>query len=177
MKFHTPHITAIPSKVFRKMFLGLIFVCAAFSVQGQTPIDLLLKEYNERTVPYITVQELQAQASTYLLLDTRKKEEFLVSHLPKAVWSGEVIDSAFAKAYPNKSQHIAVYCSVGIRSEDFGESLLALGYTNVKNVYGSIFAWKDEGYPIHNRKEEVTDSVHIFSRPWGKYLNTGIKVH
>lgn len=157
----------------------LILGAILFSLQlsAQSDIDLLLKEYNQRTVPYISVKELKQHPSDYLVLDTRKKEEYRISHIRKAVWAGEVVDSAFAKAYPNKSQPIVVYCSVGIRSEDFGQRLQELGYTNVKNLYGSIFAWKDKGYPVYNQYEKMTDSVHVFSQQWGKYLTTGIKVH
>lgn len=157
--------------------IGLIALLFSLQLSAQSDIDTLLKEYNDQTVPYIYVQELKEDVSKYLVLDTRKREEYLVSHLPNAVWAGEEVDAAFAKAYPNKSQPIVVYCSVGVRSEDFGERLMELGYTNVQNLYGSIFAWKDKGYSLNNRDEKMTDSVHVYSRQWGKYLSTGIKVH
>tara|TARA_R110002051_G_scaffold10175_3_gene38686 strand:+ start:141911 stop:142450 length:540 start_codon:yes stop_codon:yes gene_type:complete len=157
--------------------IGLMAFLFSVQLSAQSDIDIMLKEYNNRTVPYISVQALKEDASKYLLLDTRKKEEYLVSHLPNAVWAGEEVNAAFTKAYPNKSQPIVVYCSVGVRSEDFGESLKALGYTDVKNLYGSIFIWKDKGNLVYNRDEKVTDSIHVFSEQWGKYLNTGIKVH
>ena len=128
-------------------------------------------------MPYISVQQLKMDMSDYLILDTRKKEEFDVSHIPGAVWVSEKVDEniyAFAKA--KKDQPIVVYCSVGIRSEDFGERLKKVGFTNVKNLYGSIFAWKDEGSEVQNNKKQPTDSVHVFSKVWGKYLKTGNKV-
>lgn len=128
-------------------------------------------------MPYISVQQLKMDMSDYLILDTRKKEEFDVSHIPGAMWVSEKVDEhiyAFAKA--KKDQPIVVYCSVGIRSEDFGERLKKVGFTNVKNLYGSIFAWKDEGYEVQNNKKQPTDSVHVFSKVWGKYLKTGNKV-
>ena len=157
--------------------LGVFVFLLSLQVSGQSDIDQLLKEYNHVTVPYISVEELKEHPSDYLLLDTRKREEYLVSHIPDAIWASEVVDSAFAKAYPDRSQPIVVYCSVGIRSEDFGERLQKLGYTNVRNLYGSIFLWKNSGYPLHNQQEKTTDSVHIFSQKWGKYLSKGIKVH
>ncbi|MEP0262482.1 rhodanese-like domain-containing protein [Dokdonia sp.] len=145
---------------------------------GQESIDLVLKEYNNRTVPYISVEQLHKNKDTYLILDTRKKEEFNVSHIPDAVWSGEKLDNyAFAKAYPDKSQPIVVYCSIGVRSEDFGESLQRLGYKNVYNLYGSIFMWKDKGNTVLNSKGNPSDSIHVYSKTWSKYLKTGIKVY
>jgi rhodanese-related sulfurtransferase len=157
----------------------LTSLCVLFSIalSAQSDIDTLLKTYNQRTVPYISVQELQKRPLDYLVLDTRKKEEYRISHIPNAVWVSEVVDSAFAKAYPDKSRAIVVYCSVGIRSEDFGESLQQLGYSNVRNLYGSIFSWKDSGFPVYDLQEKMTDSVHVYSQQWGKYLTTGIKVH
>ena len=172
-----PSKTSSCSKVGMPWILRIIVFLFSAQVAAQADIDMLLKEYNQGTVPYISVQDLKQHSCDYLVLDTREKEEYLVSHLPNAVWVSGMVDSAFAKAYPNKSQPIVVYCSVGIRSEDFGERLQALGYTNIKNLYGSIFAWKDNGYPVYNRSEKMTDSVHVYSRRWGKYLTTGIKVH
>jgi len=141
-------------------------------------MDTLLDKYNDHDVPYISPKELLNTQKEVLILDTRKKEEFLVSHIPNAVWADEDVNKkAFAKAHPNKSQPIVVYCSVGVRSENFGKTLLDLGYTNVKNVYGSIFAWKDAGYEVINSKGKSTDSVHVYSKEWSKYLKTGIKVY
>ena len=162
----------------KQFLLSLLFFSVISATFAQTSIDVLLKDYNSRTVPYISVQELEKEQSKYLILDTRKQAEYDVSHIPGAIWVGEQLDTiAFAKAYPTKSITIAVYCSVGIRSEDFGEQLLAIGYTSVKNVYGSIFSWKDAGYVLENLKGQKTDSVHVFSQVWSSYLKTGIKVY
>lgn len=158
--------------------LVIIFFFTLSTAVGQESIDLVLKEYNNCTVPYISAEQLHKNKDSYLILDTRKKEEFNVSHIPNAVWSGEQLDnSAFAKAYPDKSQRIVVYCSVGVRSEDFGESLQRLGYKNVHNLYGSIFMWKDKGYTVLNSKGNPSDSIHVYSKAWSKYLKTGIKVY
>jgi len=151
---------------------------------AQSDIDLLLKEYNTRSVPYISVEQLHKKPSKYLILDTRKKVEYDVSHIPGAIWVSEKLnDSIYAFANvpsqqtgAKKNTPIVVYCSIGIRSEDFGEQLLKQGFTNVKNLYGSIFAWKDAAYPLVNKQNKPTDSVHVFSKMWGKYLKTGIKI-
>jgi len=160
-----------------KFIVGILFFISS-TMWAQKSIDQVLTKYNDQTVPYISVEDLHQNQDNYLILDTRKKEEFLVSHIPNAVWSNEKLDvSAFAKAHPDKTQPIVVYCSIGVRSENFGESLQKMGYTNVFNLYGSIFQWKDKGYTIVNPKENSTDSVHVYSKDWGKYLKTGIKVY
>lgn len=158
--------------------LAIIFIFIAFPVFGQESIDRILEKYNNRTVPYISVEKLHQNKKDYLILDTRKKEEYNVSHIPNAVWGGEKVnESAFAKAYPDKSQPIVVYCSIGVRSEKFGESLQKLGYKNVYNLYGSIFSWKDKGYTVLNHHENPSDSIHVYSKEWSKYVKTGIKVY
>lgn len=140
-------------------------------------MDLLLQEYNDRTVPYISVEQLHKNPKDFLILDTRLKEEYEISHIPGAIWVSEKMNEevyAFAKA--KKDTPIVVYCSVGVRSEDFGEQLLQDGFTNVKNLYGSIFAWKDAGYIVQNKNNQATDSVHTYDKNWAKYLKTGIKI-
>jgi rhodanese-related sulfurtransferase len=112
-------------------------------------------------------------------LDTRKKEEYEISHLKNARWVG---DKAFdpdkvLEQIPEKDKPIIVYCSIGVRSEDIGEKLLDLGYTNVQNLYGGIFEWKNKNRIIYNLKEQPTDSIHAFSKHWGKLLSNGIKVY
>lgn len=170
----------IQQEVFRSNMKLAVIILFLISVPtwGQEPMDVVLNTYNDRTVPYISVEDLYKNKSKYLILDTRKKEEYTVSHIPTAIWSSEKLDVyAFAKAYPDKSKPIVVYCSIGVRSENFGESLQKLGYTNVYNLYGSIFSWKDKGYTVVNQKKKPTDSVHVYSKEWGKYLKTGIKVY
>lgn len=163
-------------KICQKTALLLALFMASMAL-GQSDMDLLLKQYNTRSVPYISVQELKKDQEKFLIFDTRKKGEYEVSHIPNAIWTSEKVnDSIYAITDVAKNQPIVVYCSVGIRSEDFGERLKKMGFTNVKNLYGSIFAWKDEGYELRNAKEEETDSVHVFSKVWGKYLKTGKKV-
>ena len=58
-----------------------------------------------------------------------------------------------------------------------GEKLMAKGYKNVKNLYGGIFQWKNEGYEVVNEKSMETDSVHTYNRRWSKWLTNGIKVY
>jgi len=160
-----------------KTVLIVLLLILGYTGHAQSDIDLLLKEYNERTVPYISVDELDKEKDKYLILDTRKKAEYDVSHIPGAIWVSEnVNDSIYAFAKAKKDTPIVLYCSVGVRSEDFGEQLQELGFTNVKNLYGSIFSWMDQDKPIVNKANNPTDSVHVYSKLWSKYLKKGIKV-
>jgi len=140
-------------------------------------IDKLLDTYNTRSIPYLSVQELKMNTEAYTILDTRKKEEFDVSHLPGAVWVGEKTEDAFLDSLMNSKKPVVVYCSVGIRSEDFGEKLARKTGKTVNNLYGGIFAWKDAGFKIVDAKGKSTQKVHTFSKNWEDYLRTGIPVH
>ncbi len=139
-------------------------------------IPNLLEKYNKESVKYIQVHALHNNYNNFIILDTRKRREYDVSHLPGAIWAGDDLD---LEKLPQikKHQKIVVYCSVGIRSEDFGEQLLEAGFTQVYNLYGSIFSWKDAGFEIVNLDGRPTDSVHVYSRKWGNYLKTGKKVY
>jgi rhodanese-related sulfurtransferase len=153
--------------------MGLLtLLCSAFA-KAQS-IDNLLKKYNRHSVPYISVQELAMDYDEYVVLDTRKKEEYDVSHLPSAIWVGEKWRSSTRF---KKKDKLVVYCSVGVRSEYYGEQLQKAGYTDVKNLYGSIFAWKDAGFEVVDPAGKPTENVHTFSKNWGKYLKTGNKVY
>jgi len=114
-----------------------------------------------------------------LLLDTRKKEEYEVSHLKNAIWVGykEFDEDLVRSQIPDKEAPILVYCSIGVRSENIGEKLMDMGYLNVKNLYGGIFDWKNKDNPVYKSNNQETDSVHAFSKHWGKLLTKGIKVY
>ncbi len=160
----------------RKSFLILLFL-SSLNALGQQEMSTLLKKYNKQTVPYITVSELKDNLDDYLILDTRRKEEYEVSHLPGAIWVSEKLNEtnyAFAKA--KKDKPIVVYCTVGVRSEDFGEALQKRGFTQVHNLHGSILSWKNAGLTVENHKGQQTDSVHVYSKEWGHYLKNGIQV-
>jgi rhodanese-related sulfurtransferase len=119
---------------------------------------------------------LQMEYKDYVILDTRKKEEFDVSHLPGAIWVGERYDIDKLSNI-DKEAKIVVYCSVGIRSEDYGEEMLEDGFSKVYNLYGSIFSWKDAGYHVVDQNNQPTEKVHVYSKKWAKYLKTGKKVY
>ncbi len=147
-------------------------------MSAQKNIDQLLEQYNTRSIPYISVQEVKMSSANFQILDTRKKPEFNVSHIPNAIWVGENVNDSILNALKlNKNKPVVVYCSVGIRSEQFGEQLKAKGFKNIQNLYGSIFAWKDAGYPVLDSLNIETNNVHVYSKVWGKYLKSGEKVY
>ena len=150
-------------------------VWSGLNAQEDT-IPELLEKYNDETVEYITADSLQNQYHEFIVLDTRTKKEYEVSHLPGAIWVGPRLrKNRLPQMKPN--QKVVVYCTVGVRSEDFGEQLLSEGFKNVFNLYGSIFYWKDAGHEVVDMDGKATEKVHTYSKKWSRYLNTGEKVY
>jgi hypothetical protein len=63
-----------------------------------------------------------------------------------------------------------VYCSIGYRSEKIGEQLQKLGYKNVYNLYGSLFAWVNRGYEVVDINNKSTYTVHGYDAKWAKWI-------
>ena len=159
----------------------ILFICIGISVSGfsQKKLSKLLKQQNTESIPYISVEALHNETEDLIILDSREEKEFKTSHLKNAIGVGYDffnLDSVQSKL-PNKNSKIVVYCSLGIRSEDIAEKLKKAGYTNVYNLYGGIFEWKNNDLEVINSQEKPTDSIHTFSKAWSKWLNKGIKVY
>ena len=155
-----------------------LFLMLSNTSCAQQSIPKVLKQLNDNTVDYISVDDLHEMETT-LVLDAREKEEFQVSHLKDAVWVGyEDFDlDQVMQQVPSKENPIVVYCSIGVRSEDIGERLKNAGYTNVKNLYGGIFEWKNKGYPVYDEQQQKTEKVHAFNTYWGRFLTNADKVY
>jgi rhodanese-related sulfurtransferase len=160
--------------------LVLLGICAAFGACGQIPED---RPYCEDTtfdgkvsrtisfsVPVIGVEELAQKKDQYLLLDAREKKEYQVSHIEGARYIGYNNFSIDQIADIPKDQPVVLYCSIGYRSEKIGEQLKEAGYTNVQNLFGSIFEWVNQGYPVVGEQQKPTEQVHTYNRNWSKWV-------
>ena len=145
---------------------------------AQKKMDRIIRILNKESVPYIQISEA-IEKDSVVFLDTREIGEFEVSHLKNAVWVGyDKFDPQIVKdSIPNTNTPIIVYCSIGVRSEDIGEKLQKLGYTNIQNLYGGIFKWKNMGYPVFDSIGNETKKVHAFNKLWGNLLTKGEKVY
>lgn len=148
-----------------------------FSGYSQKSLEQLLKKYNTHDVPYISVEELEQSIDKAVVLDSREYDEYNVSHISGAIPVGYNhfdISKVTSKKLPEDTL-IVVYCSLGIRSEVVARKLKRKGYTNVKNLYGGIFEWKNNNLKVEDSLNRITERVHIFSKPWGKWLKEGEK--
>ncbi len=120
-------------------------------------------------VPTITPDELARMDSSPLLLDVRDENEYAVSHLSGAVRVEKDFAVQLSRIGITKERPIVVYCSVGYRSAVLARALQKEGFTNVRNLEGSIFAWANEGRPLVN-SNGATSGAHPFNPLWGRYL-------
>ncbi|WGK65389.1 rhodanese-like domain-containing protein [Croceiramulus getboli] len=159
--------------------LVLFLLCCAFPVLGQQPLSELLKQYNTRSIPYISPAELRMNQEQTLILDAREREEYEVSHIPGAIYIGysdfdeqelQIADSATRTP-------VVVYCSLGIRSEKIAERLQKMGFSTIKNLYGGIFEWVNQGYPVATMDNRPTQRVHAYSKHWSQWLKAGEAVY
>jgi len=129
------------------------------------------------SVHLISVDSLTAMSDeNYLLLDTREKQEFLVSHIPGARHVGYEAFFEESLSDVDKNETIVVYCSVGYRSEKIGEKLKEAGFTDVQNLYGGIFEWVNSGGDIENDSGK-TNLIHPYNKVWGVWLKRGEKAY
>ncbi|AFL84616.1 Rhodanese-related sulfurtransferase [Belliella baltica DSM 15883] len=136
---------------------------------------MLLKGVYDNDFPTVKPHQKEILGNA-LLLDTREREEFEVSHLKGAKWVGYNTFSLETLEGIPKDQVLVVYCSIGARSQEIGKKLKGAGYEKVYNLYGGIFHWVNEDRSVFNQEAEQTDRVHAYSRSWGIWLNKGVKV-
>jgi rhodanese-related sulfurtransferase len=148
---------------------------------GQTPpgpplvqnpdFDKKISSLLRLSVPVIGVQELAAIQNEVLIFDAREQAEYELSHIAGARYLGyDDFDPARLAQVP-KDRKIVLYCSIGYRSEKIGEKLRKLGYANVYNLYGSIFEWANQGYPLMDAKGQPTRKLHTYNAKWGKWVD------
>lgn len=166
----------------KKLLVAILFTFLSYStslaqVESRT-FNVLLKTMLKETVPTISVDELSSKKTDDMVfLDARERGEYNVSHLKNAKWIGfEDFELKRLNGIDKKAE-IVIYCSIGVRSEKIGERLLAEGYINVKNLYGSIFEWVNQGNTVYDMADKPTKKVHAYSRKWGVWLNEGEKVY
>jgi rhodanese-related sulfurtransferase len=175
----------------RRSLLGLLLLAGAGAC-NQTPpseaaddhsmtaYDRMLGLLYKQTVPTIQPAELAEQLRQHpegvVLLDTRSPEEYQVSHLRGAQFVNyDGFETATFDGVPRDAP-VVVYCSVGARSEKVGERLRALGFRDVRNLYGGIFQWVNEGHAVYNQAG-ITTQVHPYSALWRPWLRRGEPVY
>lgn len=167
-------------KLIKIFLLNLtVFVSGCFA-QAPPNVSVQSEKFNSRlefllsfSVPVIDVKDLSKTKENYLILDAREQKEFEVSHIEGAKFIGYDNPNFEILTDTPTDQPIVLYCSVGYRSEKLGNKLKKRGFTNVHNLYGSIFEWANESLPLVDKNEQPTNKVHTFNKRWSKWVQEG----
>ena len=76
-----------------------------------------------------------------IIIDVREQSEYDAGHIPNATLLplGQ-LEALAAEALPDRNAPLLVYCRSGRRSKAGAESLVSLGYTDVRD-FGGIIDW------------------------------------
>lgn len=169
--------------MMNRQLAAALLTCLAFTgLLHSENREQKLRKLLKNKIPVVTVTQLKSQLSAkdgkkVLLLDTRERDEYIVSHLKDSRFIGySMFAPEFISDIP-KDQPIIVYCSLGVRSEIIGEKLKKAGYSNVKNLLGGLFEWVNLGLPVVDSNGNETKNVHAYSKKWGRWLQKGNKVY
>ncbi len=164
----------------RKYFLILFYLITngASAQTIESDYKIMLDSIYEHKIPVISVEEfIKMNKYAVYVLDTREKQEFKVSHLKSARNVGYFwFDMREVYDIPLDAS-IIVYCSIGNRSEKIAEKLIHAGYKNVRNLYGGIFEWVNEGQPVYKETGVQTSEIHTHNKDWEQWLEKGTKVN
>lgn len=157
------------------LFYGFLHLSLTQAQTESKSFGLMLSKLLEHNVEEISVKEAFLMKDV-VFLDVREQNEFEVSHINNSVWVG-YNDFTINRLKVSTNNIVIVYCSVGYRSEKIGQILSKEGYIKVYNLYGGIFEWVNQGYPVFDKSDKQTEKVHAFDSIWGLWLNKGTKVY
>ncbi len=130
----------------------------------------LLTEVNNR-ITNINTQELakllREQPETQLI-DVRSAEEvtrlggYIAAPRHRNIMRGW-LDIQIGGLITDKDTPIVVYCGINQRSPLAADTLMKLGYRNVKNYADGFFAWHDAGLPVKHSDKAL--DTFLYSKP------------
>lgn len=166
----------IPFITILKIWTFLFFVLGSplESLAQSMPYKILLSALYLNDFPVIKPKEVEND--DYIFLDTRELKEYRISHIENSLYVGYDDFDLQRIEEISKDSPIILYCSIGVRSQEIGEKLKNAGFTQVYNLYGGIFQWVNEGFPVYDEQGK-TNRVHAYSKMWGIWLNKGEKVY
>jgi len=162
----------------KKVFLHIIILVFA-TMQFSIAQKIVNPDFDKKVdriigykVPVISVEDAHCDTLLqYVYLDAREKEEFDISHISGARYIGYDNFNISSVVDLPKDAPIIVYCSIGYRSDKIGNKLKKAGYTNVLNLYGSIFEWANRDFLIVDDKDNPTKRLHTYNKKWSRWVD------
>ena len=89
-----------------------------------------------------------------MVVDVREPSEFSEGHIQGAINIplAKLNDRSY-ELEANKNQPIIVTCQSGTRSLAAGKKLTSLGYTQISELRGGMYAWLDQNLPITKKRK------------------------
>jgi phage shock protein E len=133
--------------VKRYLLLFLLLLSFVFAQSGETVVKTKSGSYLD-----LTPEAFQArvEAANVLLVNTHVPYE---GELPgtELFLPFDTLETYLDILPRDKNIEILVYCRSGRMSTLSAETLVKLGYTNVKNLAGGMIAWEGAGYTLEQR--------------------------
>jgi rhodanese-related sulfurtransferase len=157
------------------ILLSVLLAGVVFSIAGRPLAFQILQRRIEGKFPqvqWISTEELarwrdDPSRPQPVVLDARTQPEFELSHLRGALPIDPYRPSLKSVQEFAKDTPLVVYSSAGYRSARVASWLEKSGYSNVRNLTGSIFLWANEGRPLFREENRPTALVHPYDRKWG----------
>ena len=134
-----------------KKILGIILLCILLTACGndngaKCPTEILVAEQGEQAMyEQITAEDakkIMDSGEECIILDVREQDEYDSGHIAGAILIPYTeIENKAEEIIPDNKMQILVYCRSGRRSKIAAESLVKMGYTNVKE-FGGIVDWQ-----------------------------------
>jgi sulfur-carrier protein adenylyltransferase/sulfurtransferase len=120
------------------------------------------------TVPEVGPGEAELLAERGArLIDVRERTEWEEGYIPGATHiARSYLEQQITGAAPDHDAPIVLYCAGGTRSLFAGQTLQAMGYTDVVSMSGGFQAWKSSGRPwtapvVLSREQKQRYSRHL----------------
>lgn len=153
-------------------------MCACMSYHGsmeQPRHSFSIEQLRNEVDELPPAEALTHQRGGALLLDVREEvERSLGMPLGAQGLSRGLLELQIAEVEPDRTREILLLCSRGARSLLAGQTLKAMGYSNVCSVAGGFTRWKAEQLPIESAAETDADALIRYSRQL-KLPNVGPK--
>ncbi len=115
--------------------------------EGNPKIDNNLKAVTYKNISVDELKERFDAGKDFFLLDVHTPEQAHVKDTDEFIPFNE-IETNITHLPSDKNEEIVVYCRSGSMSISAAQTLVGLGYTNVKNLSGGLNAWEEKGFEL-----------------------------
>lgn len=117
----------------------------------------------KKSINEVEPSDLEDQGFTFI--DVREPSELESGIIPGAITIVRgILETNIGNKIPDRNSPLVVYCASGVRSAFATQTLLQLGYTNVRSLIGGMQKWKDEGREIAIPKTFSNEQLERYSR-------------